>query len=400
MDSKYVEFRPISSIVDTNVIDFSINGNSEDYIALADTLLCVTAKITKSDGTALTAAEAAKVAPCQYFLNGLFSQVDVSLGDRLVSGGSNTYPYVAFLESCLTFKPLVKRTQLSTSLWVEEDDVNENFKKRAAYTPKTIQLRGRLHVDFFRTSRLLINNVDLNIRLSRSKDTFCLDTTEDCDFEPKVKIIECSLQIKKVKPSPSVFTHHQQQLQSTNAKYPYRRVVTKVVSIPTGNQSIHSDNLFLGQLPVRIVIGFVKHASFNGSYKTSAFEFPNLGLNYLSLNLNGIQIPATPLTPDFANDQYMDAYMTLFQGLGISWKNTSHGITAAKYKDNLALYVFDLTADECVNSSDHVNLINTGVLRLEAKFANALAANITMICYGEMEQVIELDSSRNVIAEQ
>jgi hypothetical protein len=177
-------------------------------------------------------------------------------------------------------------------------------------------------------------------------------------------------------------------------------VVTKVVSIPTGNQSVHSDNLFLGQLPVRVVVGFVHHASFNGEFKSSAFEFPNHGLNYLALNSNGIQIPAKPLTPDFANDRFMDAYQTIFQGLGISWKNASHGITAAKYKEGLALYAFDLTADECSNSSSHVNLVNTGVLRLEAKFNAPLAKNVNMICYGEMEQVIEIDYNRNVIADQ
>jgi hypothetical protein len=207
------------------------------------------------------------------------------------------------------------------------------------------------------------------------------------------------LLFNKVRPSPSVFTHHQQLLQTTNARYPYRKVVTKTISIPAGNQSVHSDTLFLGPIPLRLVVAFVGHSSYNGDYKTNAFEFPHLDLNHLALNVNGVSVPAKPLTPDFESGCFMDAYNTLFQGLDNSWKNCSHGITPERYKSDTTLYVFDLTPDSCGNSSSHVNLVNQGVVRLEAKFKKALDKSVNLICYGELESVVEIDFNRNVIIE-
>src|SRR5277367_4365931 len=80
VQSSYVNhYSPISSIAEASVIDFSISGNPDEYIDLADTVLSCTVKITKEDGSALTADESATVAPCNYFLHALFSQVDVTL---------------------------------------------------------------------------------------------------------------------------------------------------------------------------------------------------------------------------------------------------------------------------------------------------------------------------------
>src|SRR5277367_3809549 len=399
--SNFQQFNPISSISDSSVIDFTIAGNGEEYIALSDTVLMVTAKIVKEDGAALTAAESLKIAPTNYFLQALFSQVDVKIGDRLVSGAVNAYPYIAYLETLLSFNSDVKRSQLVSSLWINKDDKTENFNTRAKASSESraIQLLGRLHVDFFKTPRLLINNVDVHIQLSRSKDAFCIETTEAA-LKVKVVITHCSLKIRKVRANPTIFTDHQRTLATTNCRYPYRKVVTKIVSIPKGNKSVHSDNLFLGQLPVRIVLGFVSHDAFNGALTKSPFDFQHFDLNYLALNVNGIQIPAKALTPDFENNRYLEAYNTLFQGLGTSWRNTSHGISPSKYKDGCALYAFDLSADECANATSHVNLVNSGVLRLEANFSKVLPENVNLVFYGEMESVVEIDFSRNVIVEQ
>src|SRR5277367_5009526 len=219
IQSSYVNnYSPISSISEASVIDFSIAGNADEYIDLADTVLSCSVKILKEDGNVMTAEESKTLAPCNYFLHALFSQVDVTLGDRLVSGAVSSYPYIAYLESLLSFSPEVKSTQLAPSLWVHEDVVAENFKQRSNITKesKVFQLIGKLHVDFFKTPRLLINNVDLKVRLSRSKDTFCIEGSTACKIKPRVAISECTLHVRKVRPSPTIFTEHQRTLQTSN----------------------------------------------------------------------------------------------------------------------------------------------------------------------------------------
>ena len=60
-----------------------------------------------------------------------------------------------------------------------------------------------------------------------------------------------------------------------------------------------------------------------------------------------------------------------------------------------ALYAFDLTADQC--DGNHFNLVKQGNVRLDMKFAQALANTINIIAFAEFENILEIDRSRNVL---
>ena len=78
---------------------------------MARTLLFLKAKITKENGTALELNE--QVGPVNLFLHALFSQVDVSLNERLIFPSTNTYPYHAMIETLLNFGEDAKSSQLT-----------------------------------------------------------------------------------------------------------------------------------------------------------------------------------------------------------------------------------------------------------------------------------------------
>ena len=94
---QWIEYHPISNITDHGPIEFNVSGNGEEYLDLAKTQLFVKAKITKANGTALDPNM--QVGPVNLFLHSLFSQVDVSLNERLISPSTNTYPYRAMIET-------------------------------------------------------------------------------------------------------------------------------------------------------------------------------------------------------------------------------------------------------------------------------------------------------------
>ena len=50
---------------------------------------------------------------------------------------------------------------------------------------------------------------------------------------------------------------HVKALEKTSRKYLIRRVEVKVDTVPRGNMNYVQDNMFLGQLPKRLVIGCV-----------------------------------------------------------------------------------------------------------------------------------------------
>ena len=58
---------------------------------------------------------------------------------------------------------------------------------------------------------------------------------------------------------------HVKALENTSCKYPIRRVEVKVETVPRGNMNYVQDNMFLGQLPKRLVIGCMDSDAFNGN---------------------------------------------------------------------------------------------------------------------------------------
>ncbi|GFT48698.1 uncharacterized protein F54H12.2 [Trichonephila clavipes] len=165
------------------------------------------------------------------------------------------------------------------NIYDEDDkDPNEGFNKRVSLfkNSATVDMMGRLHVDLFNQDRLLLNLVDLKIKLIRSKTEFCL--MGDGDY--KVVFDHISLFVRKVRVNPGVLIGHAKALEKATAKYPIDRVVCKVFSIPQSSYSFIQDNVFSGQMPKRLVLACVDSDAFNGNYKKSPFEFNHYYMNF------------------------------------------------------------------------------------------------------------------------
>ncbi|TWW71367.1 hypothetical protein D4764_17G0008500 [Takifugu flavidus] len=102
-EKTYTEISPLSAITDGGPIEFFIPGDGDRYLDLNDTLLHLRVKITNPNGSNL--ANDAAVGLINYPLNTIFSQCDVTLGDRLISQSSATHPYRCMIETLLNFSP-------------------------------------------------------------------------------------------------------------------------------------------------------------------------------------------------------------------------------------------------------------------------------------------------------
>jgi hypothetical protein len=65
------------------------------------------------------------------------------------------------------------------------------------------------------------------------------------------------------------------------------------------------DNMFLGQLPKRLVIGFVESDALNANIGKNRFDFKHYKMNFVALNVDGRHIPTIPLQLDFENNGYI-----------------------------------------------------------------------------------------------
>ena len=97
-----------------------------------------------------------------------------------------------------------------------------------------------------------------------------------------------------------------------------------------------------------------------------------------------------------ASIRYIEAYLSMFSGTGKLFYDAGNGVSRGDFKDSYALYAADLTPDMC-GSSDHFNVVQRGNLAGDIKFTTAPTAAVSLVCYGEFENTIHIDSERNVI---
>jgi hypothetical protein len=407
----FVEYNPISSLTDSTPIEFHVSGSGQDYIDLSNTQIYIKAQIVQPDGTDIDNAH--HVGPVNNLLHSLFSEVDLKLNDTLVSSTNNTYAYRAYLENLLSFGPAAKHSQLTSEMFYKDSSagidesnphvvngLNAGFRKRHSFFEDSAvaNMLGNLHLDAMYQSKLIPSDVNLKIRLVRNKDAFCLMSSH-AGVAYKIKIVECKLFIRKAKLMPSVFVAHAKELEKTSAKYPIRRVVCKTFTIPRGNQDYSQESLFSGQVPIRLVCGLVLNTAYNGTYNTNPFNFRHFNATEIRLYIDGQQSTVRPLTPNFAAGTYLPAYNSLFSACGKQGRDVGNDITCEDYARGYSLYCFDLTSDLSSGHGGHFQLVREGSVRLDLKFSAALADTINVVVYAEMENVLEIDRNRNVIAD-
>ncbi|GBN49345.1 hypothetical protein AVEN_111544-1 [Araneus ventricosus] len=166
--------------------------------------------------------------------------------------------------------------------------------------------------------RLLLNLVDLKIKLIRSEPEFCLVGSDDY----KIVFDHASLFVRKARRNPGVLIARGKALEKSTAKYPIDRVVCKVFSIPQSSYSFVQDNVFSGQMPKRIVLACVDNDALNGNYKKSPFEFNHYNANFIGVYVDGQTMPHQHLEVNFEKNNYIRAYQNLFlNSEGLSIKN-------------------------------------------------------------------------------
>ena len=447
---RWIDYAPLSSVENANsAITFLIAGTDE-YIDLSKTILTVTGKITKKDGTSkLDGNDQSNVAPVNNFLHSLFRQVDVYLNGKHVTPAMGTYAYRSYIETLLNYDVSAKQSQFSSALYYKDtagqmDKTGAlaslkalNYKKAATnadsseelYVPESgnvgfakrhqfikngnrFVLSGPIFSDIFMTDRLLLNMMDLKVVLNRSSDAFSLmEIGNSPAIEPKVQLTDVVLKVRKVRVDQSVSDEVERMLKQTPALYPIRRVECKILTIPANLPNVRQDNIFSGIIPNSFVVGLVHVDASTGEYDKNPYNFQHFGVTSVSLTANGQEIPFKLLTLKYPKDadgkinptndtelDFDEAYNTLFSGTGKIDSNAGLDITREDYPGGYALYAFDLTPDMC-KSADYFNAVQRGSLTLALTFETSHKHAIGMVCYGDFENIIRIDSERNAIYE-
>ena len=211
-------------------------------------LLHVQMRIAMPDGTDIVAPKLA--VPINGTLNSLFKTAEITIGSTVLPNSQGSVPFVAYLYSLLSYGNIAQKSALRGSLWYKDtvghfDDVsaankNEGYINRSAWTLNTVcDMTGPLLLDLCRTSRLILNRVNINIKLFRSSPQFLLMTDEKDDSKNfKVSISLAELHVRKFKLRCADLLRIEQELSRRNARYAYVQNSMFTISMPANTKNI------------------------------------------------------------------------------------------------------------------------------------------------------------------
>ena len=113
--------------------------------------------------------------------------------------------------------------------------------------------------------------------------------------------------------------------------------------------------------------------------------------------MNGEGIPFKPIQLSFgANARFVEAFYTQFSVTIKTYHNTGNSISQEEFAKGYAVYAFGLTSDMC-SSSPHFNLVQKGNLSIDIQSSDAPPESVSLVYYWEIENLIQIDSERNLI---
>lgn len=433
-----VEYQSSTSLRDGAAVVFTVLESTNEYTDLENTKLYIKFKIVRADGSDLTAADV--VAPVNDLFNSMWSNIEVSFNDRLVSHSNNIHGYTSMISHLVHDSDESLKSERSTRLIYKdtpnqhdvtearlankdeeipgydmeqlEDDADGNKAFRVipadsvvgnnglyqrymqTRNSRSVEMLGRLRINLFEQERYLPTGIKIHIQMHRQKDRYCLMSAEGGN-NYRIKLEKAILTVRRVKPSPGVLLGHADAMKRTPAKYPITRKECVTIAVPAGMRVVNEDNIFRGQLPTRVVICMVDGAAYAGAYHLNPYNFKHFNFRLMQLFSDGYPVQSQPLKPTFDEESFIHCYETLYRGLNKINGERSSIIKRHDWPRGYSLVAYDLTPD--MDSTDnHYAPIKHGNLRLQIEFADALAATINVLVYAEFENILEITGDKNI----
>lgn len=277
-----------------------------------------------------------------------------------------------------------------------DDEGNPGFLTRVKWFKgsRIVQLLAPIHTTLFTQDRFLVSNMDVNLLLKRNSDKFCL-LNFSVAANPVIKLHKLEWFVEAVDILPSVAISLEKTLHTHTAKYPIVRDDVKVVRLSEGTTESGPTEVFGGQMPIYIIIGFLDPKALIGHYKFSPFNFQHFNVTEAQIVAGNRLIPYTKLEMDYGAYKFSRTYHYFLENLGLSGGDKSIDISMLKYVFGNCLYVFDLTPEGAHDASTF-SLIRDGSITTNFRFKDPIpAGGIDMMLYAAYQGLAEINSFRN-----
>jgi hypothetical protein len=314
--------------------------------------------------------------PVNLTLQSLFDQIDVYLQDRLISR-TELYPYKSIFDTLLNTNEDELKSKMRTQMFYldtkgameqttpDHTPINMGLilRNNLVKDGEIAELIGPLYVDVLHQDNMLLDKVNVKLKLYQSSNAFRLLST---NTNALLEIIDAKLlvyyaKIKEAIPSSLQYNFMQSEMYSR--------------TLMAGSQNVRLDNLFQRCIPQRMIIALVNSNGEMGDLEKNPFNFQHFNLKYINVVVNG-----KPLEMDFEKGQFYMAYLTLFDS------GCPCLITPEMYKDGHTLYQF---------FPPHTK--DGGNVRFEMQFSQPLAATTTLIIYSSFPKSFKINANREIL---
>ena len=260
-----------------------------------------------------------------------------------------------------------------------------------------MEFAGPLMADICNQDRLILPGVDVDVKLWPTRDEFRL-ITHPVGLRCKLLIDEIYLNVCKVNVSPEVMMGHNAALEIADSIYPFARTDIHTFNIAEGNFGMNIEDIWQGEVPTRLVVGFVKSQAYNGDYHLNPFHFEHFDVSDIGFFVNGEATPRPAYKLDIENGIYLQGLNSLYKITGKTMENSDIGITRETYQQGYTLIGFDV---DPTTSPDfrYVGKPHEGHTKLEIRFKRGLPTPVTVILYATFPENMTIDQVRNVCLE-
>lgn len=411
-ENGFVEYFYSRTDPKTGVLEFVVEGNGEHLIVPSKTYLKISLELTGQTPRAAGSPsgkelkDGAKVGVANNIFHSMFESIEVYVSNQATTKTDRNNPYTALLHTLCNFGESAHKTFFQLSGFSKDtggqmenmESANLGFKARQDWfkdaTGNEVEFIGKIFSPLFFQEKVLPTQTSLRVILRTSPPEFYING-EEGNF--KLEIKEARLMVQKVDVVRALKDSYVKLLDEGHP-IPYFLKTPGVnhMTIDEGSSQFVRDNLFMGRMPRRVVIGMVETESYHGKRTKNPFNFQHFGLSEICLYKDGVPYPRPMIKLDVDGKKCADAYHRFMSSLNAAYTNHVPNITMKDYMEGYTLFSYDLSPDQMGSTHPGSMLNMSSNIRLEMKFKAPTAKNITLLVYYEMENMMEIHKDRQV----
>lgn len=407
----FVEYFYSKVDVRHGVMEFVVEGNAEHVIIPSQTYLKLKVELsgaTRAAGSvaAKTVVGGANVSTVNNLMHSMIESVEVQVAGQSITKNDKHYPYCAMFQTLCNYNEDAWKTYFTLAGWAKDTpgemddtdpDENTGLKERRALfkgNPATCEVIGKLFSPLFFQKKALPSQTQLRVILKTMSTDFVL-MHEAGDFE--LKIVDAVLMVQKVSLIPGLRQSYIQMLEEGNPiPYFLNTLNVNFYTIEAGSSQFMRDNLFLGRVPERVVIGMVETEAYHGKADKNPFNFQHFGLAEICMYKDGVPYPRPLIKMDMENGICADAYHHFMTSLGGANTRNVPLISMNEYMNGLTLISYDMSPDQMGSLNPGTLMNMNSNIRLEMKFKQPITKNITLLVYYQIGQLMQIHRDRQV----